>query len=420
MIDVSRRSALLIVHSFGRLQLVLALVFVAASAMPSLYLPPIVLSILTYSLFLQVTIFILSRQFDYFVFPKYSLYALLILVYCIFNAMLTGLGFAELFQYDAIRYDANIFYSFLPFFLFTRTKIREIDVDRWVLVISLLSPIAYITAEILNFPLFESHNAAGGYFMILLAYISARIVLSGFKGWRLSLIVLVLGLIMSDSRGSIAAVIIIFLIHKVFILFPRITKLIFFLGVIGGVGILSYAYSIWQSNGELFLYDYSQFGSSTEGLDFEAFLIGDRPGTVLHRLFYLYPMAIDMFLHSPILGVGFTRFDDFPIQYENVMNIFTMNVTDSVLHTNFHAHNSYLHILSELGILGFVLFVLLIREIFRAFRHDKWAGVPVQFMLGALLIASLTEHRLTTPSQAAPVFVMIGLLWVCSKSRNLT
>lgn len=418
IIAAGMRNSLPVVDGLGKLQLTLALLFIAASAAPALYISPIILAFLIYNAIIQMAVFVASGYRGKLAYPYYSLFALLMLIYCIFNAMLSGLKINEIFNYDAIRYDGNIFYSFLPFFVFTSTGACEINVDRWIRAISLLAPVTYVIAEALGYPIFESHNAAGGYFMVLLAYVLGRIETDNLHGWRLPLVFLLMALIVSDSRGSLGAVLIVFIIYKASIVSPRTVKAMMVLGALCIIGALAYAYSFWHSNGSVFLYDYAVFAPNAEGLDFSAFMIGERPGTVLHRIFFLYPMAIDMFLHSPIFGVGFTRFDDFPIQYGNGINLISMNVTGSIQHTNFHAHNSYLHILSELGLLGLVLFALLIRGIFRAFRQDKWTGIPARFMLGALLVASMTEHRLTTPSQAAPVFIMIGVLWACSKSRN--
>lgn len=406
------------VDVLGKLQVKLALLFMLVSAAPALYLSPAILALLFFITCIRISCFLVSRKHAFLGFPKYSLVALFILVYCVFSAMMTGLGVSDIFGYQAIRYDANIFYSFLPFFVISSASVRLSEVDRWIRAISLFAPIAYIAAGAVEFPLFESHNGAGGYFMVLMAYALGRFVVDGPRGWRLPLILLFFALIVSDSRGSLVAVLGIFIAFKVFVRFPRASRIMVILSVLGTIIFLAYTYSLWRQNGSVYLYSYIGFGQEVAGLGLEDIFVGERPGTVLHRLLFLFPMAIDVFLHSPIFGVGFTRFDDYPFQYLDIIGLFSINVTNSVLHTNLHAHNSYLHILAEMGLVGISLFGLLIRGIFRVFRHDRRVGVPVCFMLGALLIASFTEHRFTTPSQAAPVFLMIGILWACLKLRR--
>lgn len=406
------------VDGLGKLQIRLAMLFMLASAAPALYLSPIILLLIIYIACIQISVLLASGHHGYLSYPKYSLFALLIFVYCISSAMLTGLEMGEIFSYESVRYDANIIYSFLPFFVISRTTVTLIEVDHWIRAISLLAPVGFVTATAVGFPLFESHNAAGGYFMVLLAYVLGRVVEEGIRGWRMPLILLVFVLIESDSRGSLFAILTVLTMYKSFARFPRTSRLVLVLSVVGGIAFMVYAYNLWLYNGSVYLYDYSGFDSASAGLDFDSLLVGERPGTFLHRLFFLYPMAVDMFLNSPLLGVGFTRFDDYPQQFSNTIPFLSFNVSNSVLHTNFHAHNSYLHVLAELGLVGIALFGLLIRKIFVTFRRDRLTGIPAKFMLGALLLASFTEHRFTTPSQAAPVFFMIGILWACSKSRR--
>jgi O-antigen ligase len=403
----------------GRLQNKLALLFLLLSAAPALYIAPVILILFFVVAWVRIPILLISGKFTNIVFPKYNLFALLILLYCIFNAMLTGLEINNIFNYEAIRYDANIFYAFIPFLVISSKTVKLSEIDKWVRSISILSSVAYLVSTVMSFPLFESHNAAGGYFMVLMAYVLGRVAIDDRNAWGLPLLLLLFALIASDSRGSLFAVMGVWITFKAINHFPRLSKVLLLSGIVVMISLLAYAYKFWHDNGSVYLYDYSSFQSETDGIDFEGLLLGERPGTILHRLFYLYPMSIDMFLHSPLFGVGFTRFDDYPFQYANVADFLSMNITDSVQHTNFHAHNSYFHILAELGLVGFGFFYILIRGIFLSFRSDRKTGSPVRFMLSALLVASFTEHRFTTPSQAAPVFLMISILWGCRHSRGL-
>ena len=58
------------------------------------------------------------------------------------------------------------------------------------------------------------------------------------------------------------------------------------------------------------------------------------------------------FRHSPIFGLGFGSFDD---QIPSVVDYFGLfgQASGAVRnHTDSHAHNSYLNLLAELGIVG--------------------------------------------------------------------
>jgi O-antigen ligase len=225
-----------------------------------------------------------------------------------------------------------------------------------------------------------------------------------------------LAVILTDSRGSIVAILAAVSFDWFGRRWPRLALgllLVFIAGLLAG---LVAAYLLWQDMGAPVVYDYSDFFSISDQLPTGAFALGERPGTILHRLLILYPMAFDLFLQSPLVGIGFTRFDDFPVQLTGIPGVVAFN-TATPIHSNLHAHNSFLHVAAENGIVGLVLLFLFIRAIYQAFKSRDLHS-PVAIVLGSLLFASLTEHRLTTPSQAAPAFIIVGLLWTCQRGRR--
>jgi O-antigen ligase len=400
----------------------LSIIYIASSAAPALYLPPAVLGILIalWLIFISSNINFLFYENNITI-PPYLPPLITLITYLTVNSLITGLNISDLLSYDAIRYDANIFYSIAPLFLIIFGTIKIADIDRSMNFISIFSALLYTTSETFDFTIFESHNAAGGYFMIQLAYHIGRTKKFEINARLASITLLVIALIMSDSRGSILAIAAGLTSFRLYKFHKTIFKTAFILGIIAIITGLTLAYASWKGMGEIYLYDYSDFGATTEEIQLDTTGFGERPGTFTHRILFLYPMAIDMFIKSPLIGIGFTRFDDYPQQIGADLLI-NLNTTEAIQHSNFHAHNSYLHFLAETGIVGFALLLNFIKSIFNSFNTDDETGSPAILIMAALLFASLSEHRLTTPSQAAPAFILIALLWLAKshKSNSIT
>ncbi|PQO94790.1 hypothetical protein C5614_19635 [Massilia phosphatilytica] len=388
-----------------------ALAYLATSIAPALYLPPVML-VLMLMLAMVEALFLQNPSAGAPYVPRAT--ALLCVMFL--SAIASGLAPTEVFAYQAIRYDSNVFYSVIPLFVLGTGGFDLRRLDRWVHNVIICGAIGYVTFPLVGFHPYESHNAAGGFFMVLLAYLVGRAMVDGFSGRRLAIAIGTLALILTDSRGSIVAILAAVSYDRFSRRWPRLALGLLLLFVAGLLAGLVAAYLLWQDMGAPIVYDYSDFFSVSDQLPTSAFALGERPGTILHRLLILYPMAFDLFLQSPLVGIGFTRFDDFPVQITGIPGVVAFN-TATPIHSNLHAHNSFLHIAAENGIVGLVLLFLFIRAIYQAFKSRDLHS-PVAIVLGSLLFASLTEHRLTTPSQAAPAFIIVGLLWTCQRARR--
>lgn len=392
-------------------QCVIAVLYIAAAAMPALYMAPALLVLMLLLAFVQL-INLQSVTCG----PKYQVPALMWILGLVLSALVSGVPLDELFTYGAVRYDANVFYSLIPLFLLGAGRITLTQLDRWIGAIAVAASCAYLLSLQIGVELFESHNAAGGYFMVLLAFLTGRTLSDGLPGRRLALATALLALLASDSRGSIIAVVAATGWTLALRYRPRLVRALAVLATVLILAILVYFHWRWVDGGSIFLYDYSEFGTVSEELPLEAIVFSERPGTILHRLFFLYPMAFEMFLQSPWIGVGFTRFDDFPLHLVGWTGLVVFNHSEVIQHTNLHAHNSYLHLAAETGVVGLWLLLRLLRAVFRSFRGSPQLSNAVSVVVGSLLFASMTEHRLTTPSQAAPVFILVGLFWACRRT----
>ena len=392
-----------------------ALAYLPLAAAPNTYLAPLCVVLFGSLAFVQMMSG--SKVHES---PPWIIGTFVFLGYMIMTGLVSGLGVAQVFSPSAIRYDANIFYSFLPLFVLGTGAMSLERLDRWArasVVFGVLVYEAFMVA--LGTGPFTSHNAMGGYYMVLLSYLLAR---SFSAGWRANLVPLVLAsgmLWISASRGSVLGVVGVLAVYAGLRLVPRLTLVALLLVPVVFFAAIDFAYDFWVANSGVYVHNIVHYSEHADTVTEYGGALGDRSATILHRFFFIYPMALDMFYQSPTFGLGFTRFDDYPMRVVEVLPGLRMNVTDAVRHSDLHAHNSYLHVMAEGGLVGLALLAAMLAQVLRAFKGNDVVFLPAAFVVGSLLVASFTEHRLTTPSQAAPAFVIVGLLWAvrCTRRR---
>ena len=140
--------------------------------------------------------------------------------------------------------------------------------------------------------------------------------------------------------------------------------------------------------------------------------IGTKNANVLLRILYTFPRAYYSFIHSPVVGTGVGSFDDRPYEFETIAPYLAYNAQPVKLHTDSHAHHSYLHILAEQGIFGLSLFLTFWISLFLYLMNLKYKPLLKDFLLIAfftITFASFTEHRITTPSMMLPFTIVLGL-----------
>jgi O-antigen ligase len=139
-----------------------------------------------------------------------------------------------------------------------------------------------------------------------------------------------------------------------------------------------------------------------------------KQANILIRALENWPRGLYAFFHSPLFGTGFGSVNDAPIYFSNPVSWFQMNTGPSRIFNSAHAHNTYIQILGEQGIFGFLVFMGFWRAIYR-FIRDSRQHVMVRDMLmvsfWALTFASFTEHRIPSPSNALPFTLVLFLFY---------
>ena len=346
--------------------------------------------------FSLLRIFVLRKVF------RFEFYLLLFFVYVVISTLAYDPGAFSEFEY--YRYDGNIWISLTPIFmgLLSRQYFSETSLARVIYFCTFIYLVSFLLwmvtkdcsfSGVCSFPgLFISRNATGG-FLSVIATIAFIFWMRGVRYFSLIFFLLCFFLVATFSRGSFLGLIASAVIYVIFVRRKTLVDLhgVFFL-IIFTFGIAIYLHSP--------TFDYS----SDTGVIGE--FVDERLETKSHnvaaRAFFFWPKAIDLFLRSPIFGVGFSGFNDY---YSHPYTGFS--------YSSGHAHNTFLHVVAEMGILGLGLLILLICS-FRSLWLSNRASDPVfsdavYFSFLSVVFASFTEHRLFTPASMIIVSSLIGL-----------
>jgi O-antigen ligase len=316
---------------------------------------------------------------------------------------------ASFLDYDFYRHDGNFFVSYAPIFAGCVYSHRwDLNkVLKWFFVSAILVNLPYYAWYLAQNSLlsifihpantfgsyFIARNAAGG-FLAMLFCLGVACYLHQRSRMLLALLALnFLMLLSTYSRGSMLGMGVMLL----YLFFGR--KRWMLASMMAIFVAASLAVAIYYTHPNI---DYMGY----------MFTINDsnpKAGNLEVRYEWLWPRALAYFLQSPIVGLGFGSFDDQIPQVVNYFGVFGQPLGASIVHSDSHAHNSYLNILAELGVVGLVLILrfywLLISWCQRgaAFalengRHNLVAFRFVELSSVCLLAMATSEHRLTTPS----------------------
>jgi O-antigen ligase len=320
------------------------------------------------------------------------------------------------------RRDGNVFVTFLPVIIggLVAVKVNLGTVLRgfviWASLVNMVflalfivtgGTIIYQEAGVYHF-LFEAHNAAGGYLAEIAAF-SLGIYLTVKKGrrvfWLLLLLSNLAGLYFTVSRGSIGALVCAAILVRG--LKERFLKTIVVGSAVAMIAIMSYAYPYWVTLGRPL--DLSE-NTSTE-------TIGSKDANVLQRVLYLWPRAVDLFIESPIFGTGYGSYNDIPYQFNGLPHLFAFNHPAELSFNSAHAHNTYLHVLAETGLVGLGLLLLMLVKMRQSINSMEPASVQLALKLAfwVAVFSSMSEHRLFTPAQMLPFTIFYGLALASSR-----
>ncbi len=425
-----------------------------------------------YAVLLPALPFLLYRGYKQKTLTPLHLWLLITYVYFAFCTLRYDAG--SLLRYAFYRHDGSFFPLFVPVLLCSlmEWKIEPIRMARVFTVVGsginallyawyLISPDTCINAtgeRLYFYSLFTSHSAAGGFILCLCCCALGFLwTAEGVKKkllWALPFAVDVACLVAVDSRGSLlgaaaiaCAALWIYLKDKgVFKKSKLLAKLdvYAFLAVLLvfllGVGAVRNAlapmdeYEICTLNSEAYAefptrLENSELGQKLGWIRNDGVTRGD---TIIDRAFYLWPRAMDLFLKSPVFGMGTGSYDDIRIvgrlsvstalgQYafagQNLLDKRILN--QDVVYSSAHAHNSYLHVMAENGAVGLLLILILcflMRKTILALPNQT-LRLSLYFCLIGVLVASFFENRLFSPAHMLPFVLLLGIA-MSDKPKN--
>jgi O-antigen ligase len=155
---------------------------------------------------------------------------------------------------------------------------------------------------------------------------------------------------------------------------------------------------------------------------------------------FLWKYAWYLFQQSPVVGIGFGRYNDTGLELAGVPHCVNLAMAgetyvgsgirwelDQLMTSTGNAHNSYLHVLAENGIVGLALFLYLWVSMYRCCQannrteDDRFAIAYCHGLRAAivcLLVASLAGHALAAPSGGVLLTTMVGAWLAHSRWQN--
>ena len=359
---------------------------------------------------------------------RYPAFVAPLVMFAAFALLSTFYYNAESFlEFDFYRHDGNFFISYAPI-LAGCVYMHRWDLNKvlrrfyhFAVLINVPFYLWYVAQNglltIFRHPsdtfgsYFIARNAAGGFLAVLLCLGIACYSLQRSRAMLALMAANAMMLFSTYSRGSMFGI----LVLLPYIVFGR--KRWMLATMVGGLIAASLFIAAYHTHGST---DYMGYRFSIENAD-------EKVANLDIRYEWLWPRALAYFRQSPIVGMGFGSFDDTIELVVNYFGVFGRAIGVTAAHSDSHAHNSYLNILAEQGVVGLGLILAFYWRLVTwcqqgtraAMRESGRNFVGFRFVELAsvcLLAMSATEHRLTTPSNMLPISLVISLL-LASRTR---
>ena len=389
--------------------------------------------LLVLSVILVVSLSFLSFMLNWKItkFHSVILYALLVIFcYFIVSFFITGQNLGTFLSFDFLKYDGNFFFCYILFFslavpFFNYEQVAQVYFKYLFgifTVFGLFGIFEYLTnfakimiaTDIVAGKMFVAlnyaHNATGSVYAM--AALFATIFFLTEKGkkarfyYLFILLVLVVSLFLTKSRGSyigyIAGTFFAIILH-----YRNFKKILTRLLILAGALIVII------------------FATGTYKRFIEIFSTTDT-SAIRSRL---WVHAWQLFIKSPIFGIGFGRFNDIelssPYKLKGIPGFISVFTGSNFRLDSAHAHNSYFQFLSETGLIGlgllFLFWGLCFGILIRAFNSAKtsYFGKRVYLcsMTGiiTLFVLAYTENYLSATTIMVCISMIvsigIGLYW---------
>ena len=271
--------------------------------------------------------------------------------------------------------------------------------------------------------LLTSHTGAGTFFGVLVAWLLVFGDASGIRRYRLAGLLCTLPMFASGSRQALVSLLAVFLWYA--IRRGRRGALLRMAGAavaLTGVLLLTVPKLVQRTAVLASPETYGAIVDIAARANWEPSVgepLGGVESNILSRI-VLWKYAARRFTESPVLGIGFGRYNDQGVRTQ-AAGVGRFAVEGDRLTNVYNAHNMYLHVLAENGLFGLLLlgsvWGLLWREMVLGGRHKSSTTGPYfiagQAALVFTAVSACFDNALASPSLGLPLFALVGLGLSC-------
>lgn len=349
-----------------------------------------------------------------------------------------GLAPTDLVSFSFINGEGRVFVAYIPLLLMAVAPVRELNLTslfHHLQYLALASLALFSIWEVTHTPILAegasgnfvgfltSHTGGGTFFglfallLILIGYESRRTKMH-LLGW-----LMMLPLLASASREALLA----FLVAGVWYLIQLRKWRVMLLSSVLAFSVVIImplvAPHTWARTSGLFTWslveNVIETAKTTHWVpgEEEVELVGREQNILTRVAFYSY--ALQRFAESPLLGIGWGRYNDPNIRQEGIPGLYYPAVDGTRSLSVGNAHNSYIHTLCENGLVGLGLLLWLwfgiywrLRRAARRYAAFKDAHSLFRAAQGVVifsLVAALPGHALAAPSLVLPATAVLGV-----------
>lgn len=369
--------------------------------------PFIYLSMISIMIFFLVIKWVKSKEINIINFLV-IVFLLFLLLHLIF---ISNINLLEILNAKYFRTEGRIFFTFIPFLYFSTFGLNEEKMFNLLQylyytfaffalmsIVHLMTPLKfsflfYGPMELFS-GLFPTKNSAGNFIgFIIISFFFTRSLKNNKD--LLILILMITVFLLANSRQAIFGI----FLTSFFYMFKYSRFNFRLMSLKKIIPFLSIPVLVMLSNSNVITRIFS--------IDFSTINIFYRINSWLD--------AINLFVKSPILGIGFNRFGDFNKEFIGLEGFFYFardGLFDWLIHYN-HPHNQYLLILAETGLIGITLYLLIFYYLFKTFnkslfyKDSQWANLILVYSLSLGIFGNGIE----APSVGLPFGLIIGSIY---------
>jgi O-antigen ligase len=369
-----------------------------------------------------------------------GLFVLLNFVYWIVAGFLVGsIDFSSFINLNFYDGDGRVFISYISllYFCVSRTRFHHLEfvvkVLKWVSIIAIFFCLLWYPTRVHFLAVNEgtiftgfitSHTAAGTFY----GAIGILLFFCGFFT-RNKFLLIISGLMMivvfaTASRATILGMVVISLwyIYKNFkiqnfVLFTILGCIFAFLMPLITSGTFQRIITLlnWETVQQI--QHQIDIGFSSWQPGSSEFELAEGDANLMSRI-VLWAYALHHFLLSPLIGIGWGRFNDAQVIFSGIPGLMSIALQGDRLFNVSSAHNSYLMVLCESGLVGLWLLLKVWWDLYKRLKKAQQDFRNSPFLLGyytgcqALIVFTLTAalfgHTLAAPANCMPVLTIVG------------